>query len=694
MAPSPRAFPRGMMCGIAALCAATAAFTWLLAPPSGARRHTPRSGSLLLQPTRRRHVVVVSVGGCAGGLLPVFVDAYLRSPTRTYSTVVVDWTEAGRPGCDASAADVSVRLPGAFKYDSLYTLFTALHPELVSQHDYFALCDEDMGFRSPTDVDRLLHFASAGGFAIAQASLSRSSVYSHSVVLHVPEVVKRGAVGRRTQYVEIAMPVFSRDELLRWLPLFRGTNTGWCLDVTWSLAALRNDTTRFAVFDAVQVDHTRPMSSDGPLYRRVGGLQRAVDDLYACVAATEGVPHYSDVKPLVDGVRKGFDPPLSLVYLPELDATEPPRLPALLPVRIFLIARNEGVLLPHALAHYQSRFPDAAITVFDNDSTDDTREVALAAGCRVERFSTGNELNDTHHQHLKNTAWLGGPPSWVIAADVDEWLDVSASDLRREDAAGTTVVMTVGVEVVENASRADLRDVDLRRGPHRGFRNRLYSKLVAFKAAPLGVAHMNFSIGAHVAAPTGRVVFSRRCYSLLHMNFLGAPYLAHKYAARYPRTHAARALNYSWQYTTDARVIEARSQLALAAATAVTPGIGEFACEVLTAFPEPEHSPRWAPFARTAAALAVNASAACQPPFAADNVGARGFEIRGHDLNLTAAATPEAATLSAAACCALCADQGPRCAAWVWRTDSRLCAMKNSSVAVRRSRDDFVTGVA
>ena len=151
-------------------------------------------------------------------------------------------------------------------------------------------------------------------------------------------------------------------------------------------------------------------------------------------------------------------------------------------------------------------------------------------------------------------------------------------------------------------------------------------------------------------------------------------------------THAARALNNSWQYTTDARVIEARSQRALAAATVVSPGIGEFASEVITAFPWPESSKRWAPLARTAAALAVNASASCQQPFAADNVGARGFDIPGR--NLTAA--PEA-TPSAAACCALCAGHKPRCAAWVWRVDSRLCSMKSSGVPARSS-DDFVTG--
>ena len=694
MALTPRPTPLGMLGAVATLCAFAAASTWLLAP---SRVCGPisrlRLASSAPQVARRRHVVVVSVGGCVGGLLPVHVDAYLRSATRTYSTVVVDWSDSGSPGCDASAADISVRLPGAFKFDGLYTLFATMHPELLSEHDHFALFDEDAGFRSPADVDRLLHLASSGGFSIAQASLSLGSVHSHPVVLHVPEVIQRGAVGRRTRYVEIAMPVFSRDELLRWLPQFRGTTTGWCLDVKWSLAALRNETTRLAIFDVVQVDHLRPMASDGPIYRRIGGLQKARDEVHACVAAHEGVQHYSDVMPIVDGIRKGFNPPPSLVYLPEPGAlVATPRSP--LPVHIYLISRNEGVLLPHTLAHYKSRFPDATITVFDNDSTDDTRKLALAAGCRVESFSTGFELNDTHHQHLKNTAWLGDAPSWVIFADADEWLDMSASALRREDAAGTTVVLTVGVEVVKNSTWADLRDVDLHESPRRGYRNRMYSKLVAFKAAPpaVGVAYMNYSIGGHVATPTGRVVFSRRCFSVLHMNFLGAPYLAQKYASRFARTHSARLHNHSMQYTTDVRVVEARSQRALAAATAVSPGIGEFACEVITAFPFPESSGggrRWAPFARTAAALSVNASTSCQRPFPflPDSVGARGFDIPGQ--NLTAA--PEA-TPSAAACCALCADQGTRCVAWVWRIDSRLCDMKSSGVATRSS-DNFVSGV-
>ena len=63
-------------------------------------------------------------------------------------------------------------------------------------------------------------------------------------------------------------------------------------------------------------------------------------------------------------------------------------------VQVYLMTKNEQVMLPHAVHHYRTRFPGCPITVYDHNSTDRTVELAHSLGCTVHPRQTNDGLQD------------------------------------------------------------------------------------------------------------------------------------------------------------------------------------------------------------------------------------------------------------------------------------------------------------
>lgn len=92
----------------------------------------------------------------------------------------------------------------------------------------------------------------------------------------------------------------------------------------------------------------------------------------------------------------------------------------------YVIAWNEENMLPYYLRHY-STFCDKII-VFDNMSTDKTREIAMEysnqVGIEVIQFDTFGKMNDYTHIELKRYAQIHakGQADFIILSDCDEFV--------------------------------------------------------------------------------------------------------------------------------------------------------------------------------------------------------------------------------------------------------------------------------
>ncbi|MBV7295648.1 glycosyltransferase family 2 protein [Corynebacterium sp. TAE3-ERU12] len=132
----------------------------------------------------------------------------------------------------------------------------------------------------------------------------------------------------------------------------------------------------------------------------------------------------------------------------------------------------------------------ASISIFDNESTDATGEIATQwPGTTVSSFDTNNTLPDDVNFRIKSTAWRGpeAPPvDRVICVDIDEL--IHHSNLRQYlgscDEAGYDVVVPMEVNMVPPTPRLDdvSREVcSLLPLIRRGVVNALYSKSVMFQ---------------------------------------------------------------------------------------------------------------------------------------------------------------------------------------------------------------------
>ncbi len=174
-------------------------------------------------------------------------------------------------------------------------------------------------------------------------------------------------------------------------------------------------------------------------------------------------------------------------------------------VEIFSIMKNEELILPFYLKHYQDRFSNCTINVYDNGSTDNSIQICKDAGCNIGIFPVYTEelLKD-----WKNNIWKNSDADWIIVCDIDELLDVSMTDLLslQED---VNVIKTQGYNMVDITED----DLPIEELPH-GAPSEGYSKLVMFKNK--SISEINYSPGAHTADPLPNPVFSDDVFNLLH----------------------------------------------------------------------------------------------------------------------------------------------------------------------------------
>ena len=222
------------------------------------------------------------------------------------------------------------------------------------------------------------------------------------------------------------------------------------------------------------------------------------------------------------------------------------------PIYVFLLCHNECTLLPHTIAHYKRYIPSCHISIYDNESTDGSVELATSLGCSVHSWSSNNMLDDYKNIAIKNDCWKNIKNGWIIVADMDEWLCITEDELEKERRNGTTILQTRGINIVGTSQTVDLSDVDpslfqcyMEHPPE--------SKHLCFLREK--IKEMSYALGAHFCNPKGNIKYSSTIYDNKHMHYMGLPFVLDKMKKRYERSAAMRAMGIAIHYIDDIQKI-------------------------------------------------------------------------------------------------------------------------------------------
>lgn len=217
-------------------------------------------------------------------------------------------------------------------------------------------------------------------------------------------------------------------------------------------------------------------------------------------------------------------------------------------IYIYILCYNEEILLTNTINHYRKYLPNCIITIYDNQSTDNSVKIAKKLNCNVITFNTNNKNNPLIKRDIFNNCWKNSDADWVIVADMDEWLCITREDLFNEYKNNVTILSVKGYDMIGESKKSDLSDIDLHK-INKCIVNIPESKNICFYKPK--IIEMNYTPGHHTCKPIGYIKYSNKTYILKHMSILGLEYLINKNFQRYKRSRDARKNGMSTHYTDD-----------------------------------------------------------------------------------------------------------------------------------------------
>lgn len=176
-------------------------------------------------------------------------------------------------------------------------------------------------------------------------------------------------------------------------------------------------------------------------------------------------------------------------------------------IEAYILAWNEAETIHLTVKHYRQFC--SRIIIYDNFSTDNTREIAEALGCEIRPFGIAGVLDDKEYIKVKNSCWKGSDAQWVIVCDADEIF--IPPGLWNTD---ITIYKTYGWNVFSNdVPRAEWSEITT------GLHDKNYSKLVCFN--PKEIKEINYVYGCHEANPVGNISYSNGSFPLFHYKHIG-----------------------------------------------------------------------------------------------------------------------------------------------------------------------------
>ncbi len=129
--------------------------------------------------------------------------------------------------------------------------FFRIHPQVLDTYEYFWFPDDDIE-TSPENAERFLEIVQREKFQLAQPALTPDSYYAHHITLANPAFQFR-----RTNFVELMLPIMHRDLLLQVLPIFAGRHFAQGVDYMWHQLT-KNPNQDVAIVDLTPMGHRRP----------------------------------------------------------------------------------------------------------------------------------------------------------------------------------------------------------------------------------------------------------------------------------------------------------------------------------------------------------------------------------------------------------------------------------------------------
>lgn len=190
-------------------------------------------------------------------------------------------------------------------------------------------------------------------------------------------------------------------------------------------------------------------------------------------------------------------------------------------ITVYTIAYNEKVFLQYMIDYYRGNFPNCHIVIYDNQSTDETRDIGLKNNCEIRLHDTNHQIDDFKLTSLKNNCWKNAKTDWVCIVDVDELIEINEQQLRQEESFGSTIIKTEGINLVNYENNFDFKNIKF------GALAPQYNKACLFNKKH--IREINYSNGCHFYSAVGNAKLSQNQYRLLHYKFINDDYIVERY---------------------------------------------------------------------------------------------------------------------------------------------------------------------
>ncbi|WP_251554558.1 DUF707 domain-containing protein [Neobacillus muris] len=146
------------------------------------------------------------------------------------------------------------------KWPGLFSLIER-YKDIVFDYEAVWFPDDDIKTNAKT-INEMFKLFSYYDLKLAQPALTKDSYFTHGIT-----IVNNHFKLRFTDFVEVMVPIFSRDALLEVYQTFNESQSGWGLDNIWP-KKLKATEKQIAILDQTPVTHTRPVGG-GELYAKL-----------------------------------------------------------------------------------------------------------------------------------------------------------------------------------------------------------------------------------------------------------------------------------------------------------------------------------------------------------------------------------------------------------------------------------------